>query len=96
VQFNIQKVVFNYDLGKNLFVKERCGYDFEDAIDAIQSNKLLDIIQHQNKERYPDQWVFVIELANYVYSVPSVYNREKNEFFLKTMFPSRKLTKEYL
>ncbi len=96
MQIDIKKVAFNYDLGKNLFAKERCGFDFEDAIEAIKSKQLLDIIEHTNKKKYPHQYVFIIKMEGYVYSLPAVYNKQKNEVFLKTVYPSRKLTKEYL
>ncbi len=96
MQFDIKRVVFDYDVGKNIFVKERCGFGFEDAIEAIRSGRLLDIIEHPNKKKYLHQYVLVIEMENYVFSLPSVYDKDKNEFFLKTMYPSRKLTKEYL
>ena len=96
MRFDLKCIYFNYDVEKNLFVKERCGFDFEDAIEAIASNKLVDIIEHQNKEKYPHQYIFVIKMDDYVYAVPSAYNKGKNELFLKTMYPSRKLTKEYV
>ena len=40
------------------------------------------------------QRVFVVELNNYVYYVPFV--KAGDDLFLKTIIPSRKLTKEYL
>jgi hypothetical protein len=54
----------------------------------------LDDIEHPNQEKYPNQFVFVIEINNYVYLVPYVEN--ESETFLKTIIPSRKFTKKYL
>jgi hypothetical protein len=56
----------------------------------------LDNIRHPNKERYPDQQIFIIliEIKEYVYLVPYVENDE--EVFLKTIIPSRKMMKKYL
>jgi len=96
VQIDAKKAFFNYDVGKNLLVKERCGFDFEDAIETIKSKQLLDIIEHANKEKYRHQYIFVIKMEGYVYSLPAVYNKQKNMVFLKTVYPSRKFTKEYL
>jgi len=37
--------------------------------------------------------IFVFEIEGYIYYVPFVENEEK--IFLKTIIPSRKLTKQY-
>jgi len=53
------------------------------------------VIEHYNTNQYAHQKIYVVEIANYVYLVPFV--EEKNDtVFLKTVFPSRKATKEYL
>ena len=96
MQIDTKKVVFSYDVGKNLLIKERCGFDFEDTIETMKSKQLLDIIEYTNKGKYAHQYIFVIKMEGYVYSLPAVYNKQKNEVFLKTVYPSRKLTKEYL
>jgi len=56
--------------------------------------KLLDTIQHPNHEKYPNQRIFIVEIDRYVYLVPFV--EDDTEFFLKTIIPSRKMTKQYL
>ena len=95
MKINIKLVNFNYSEKKNLIVEERCGFGFEDAIDAIADNNLLSIIPHPNRKKYAHQQIFIIKIKKYIYAVPFVYDREKNEVFLKTIYPSRKLTKEY-
>ena len=55
---------------------------------------LLDDIQLPNPQKYPKQRVFVVNIEDYVYLVP--YGESENIFFLKTVFPSRKTTKQYL
>lgn len=67
---------------------------FEQALQAIQQDQLLDIIQHPNSERYPNQKIFILNMNQYVYLVPFV--ESENEIFLKTMIPSRKLKRQYL
>lgn len=78
--------------GKEL--KGRYGVSFEEVIDSLRNNKLLDTLDHPNKQRYPNKRIFVVEIKNYAYSVPFVADREK--IFLKTIYPSRKYTKKYL
>ena len=61
---------------------------------AIESGGLLDILAHPNQEKYPRQRVLVVTCDNYVYLVPFV--EETDLFFLKTVIPSRKATRDYL
>lgn len=68
------------------------GISFEDVIAAIQDDRLLDVIKHHNQERYVHQLVYVV---NYVYLFPFV-RKDEETVFLKTIFPSRKLTRQYL
>jgi hypothetical protein len=63
---------------------------FEDIVAAIESGGLLDDIEHVNSKKYPHQRMFVVLFNDYVYGVPYVANDE--EIFLKTVYPSRKLT----
>ncbi len=79
---------------KNEWLKENRSISFEIIIDAIESGKLLDNIKHPNSKKYPNQFILVIEIENYIYLTPYVIN--ENEIFLKTIIPSRKMTKKYL
>ena len=85
---------FEYSQGKNEQLKKRHGISFENVIEALRKGKLLDTLDHPNKIQYPNQQIFIIELNEYVYSVPFVENEVK--IFLKTIYPSRKHTKKYL
>ncbi|MHB8253353.1 MAG: toxin [Acidiferrobacter sp.] len=67
---------------------------FEEIVLAIEANGLLDSLRHRNLAKYPNQSVFVVALDGYVYLVP--YVEEPNGFFLKTVIPSRKATRDYL
>ena len=79
---------------KNEQLKRLRGISFEDIVLALEAGGLLEIVDHPNPKRYPAQKVFVIALAEYVYLVPHI---EESEYvFLKTIIPSRKLTKKFL
>ena len=67
---------------------------FEEALLAIEQGRLLDILEHPNTQKYGHQKIFVVEMRQYVYLVPFV--DDGGEVFLKTIVPSRKLTKQYL
>jgi uncharacterized DUF497 family protein len=85
---------FDWDFRKNeLLIQER-GISFEEVLIAIEGGYLLDIIEHQNKTKYPNQKVFIVQIEEYAYLVPFVEDKEK--VFLKTIIPSRKATKTYI
>jgi hypothetical protein len=50
--------------------------------------------EHPNKKKYPNQKVMIVDVDGYAFLVPYVV--DKNEYFLKTIIPSRKATKRYL
>ncbi|HXT83768.1 MAG TPA: BrnT family toxin [Verrucomicrobiae bacterium] len=83
-----------YDEQKNLKLKKERGISFEDIIIAIKDGKILDIIPHHNKKKYPNQMIMVIDIDKYVYLVP--YIEVQDSLILKTLFKSRKFTKLYL
>ena len=55
---------------------------------------LLDVVEPPNKNRDPHQKVLVVTFDGYVDLVPFV--EEVDHFFLKTMIPSRKATRDDL
>ena len=81
----------NWNSEKNQQLSDERGISFEDVVVYIQQNALLDIVEHPNKERYPNQCMFVLDIDGYVYLVPYIETEE--EIFLKTIIPSRKATK---
>ena len=52
------------------------------------------MLDHPSRTKYSHQQMFVVLVGDYVYMVPFVEDHEK--YFLKTIIPSRKLTKEFL
>jgi uncharacterized DUF497 family protein len=86
--------LFRWAVEKNEMLKEARGVSFESIVVAIELGGLLDILEHPNKTRYPNQRVLVVSFDGYVYLVPFV--EEAEHFFLKTVIPSRKATRDYL
>lgn len=79
---------------KNQLLKRNRGVCFEDVFIAIKEGRLLDTTKHPNSQKYPNQFVYIVKIQGYVYMVPFVV--EADYFFLKTIIPSRKLTRRYL
>ncbi|MBU2444308.1 MAG: BrnT family toxin [Bacteroidetes bacterium] len=85
---------FDWDDDKNNLLKETRDISFEEIVLSLSNNKLLEIVGHPNKRKYPDQKMFIVEIRDYAYIVPFVEDEEK--YFLKTIYPSREATKKYL
>ncbi len=79
---------------KNNWLKANRNISFEDVELAILENRILDILEHHNKEEYQNQKLLIVEINNYAYVVP--YIEKGEDIFLITIFPSRKFTKKYL
>ena len=85
---------YAWDEDKNDLLKETRNISFEEVLLSISNNKLLEIVEHPNKQKYPNQKMFVVEVNDYAYIVPFVEDDEK--YFLRTIYPSREATKRYL
>lgn len=84
-----------FDEKKNQLLKAMRGVCFDDIVDALEQDQFIDDIAHPN-ENYPHQRVYVVEFNVYMYAVAYVIDEQKQEIFLKTMYASRVLTKQYL
>ena len=85
---------FRWSTDKNDLLRAERGISFEEVTVAVEAGALLDILLHPNPKKYPRQKVMVVNIANYAYLVPFV--EEADHFFLKTIIPSRKATREFL
>jgi hypothetical protein len=85
---------YDWSLAKNGQLKAERQVIFEDVVVAITHGDLLDTVEHPNKQKYPNQRVFIVKINDYVYLVPFV--EDEKIIFLKTIIPSRKMTKKYL
>ena len=85
---------FRWNHDKNEALKIERSVSFEEIVLALEADGLLDQLRHPNPDKYPNQSVLVVVLDAYVYLVP--YVEESDYFFLKTVIPSRKATRDYL
>lgn len=85
---------YQWDVSKNDRLLRERGVSFEEVLLAIEQGRLLDVLEHPNTVRYGHQKIFVVEIRQYAYLVPFV--DRGHELFLKTIIPSRKLTRRYL
>jgi uncharacterized DUF497 family protein len=84
----------NWSSDKNMSLKAERGVSFEEVLVAISQGALLEIVVHPNKEKYPNQRIFIVGIRGYAYLVPFVETCD--EIFLKTIIPSRSATRKYV
>ncbi|MDP6678652.1 MAG: BrnT family toxin [Verrucomicrobiota bacterium] len=84
---------FDWDPAKNDQLKAERGISFEEIALLLGNGHLWAISKHWNTRKHPTQRVFLVPVEGYIYAVPFV--KEGDVIFLKTAFPSRKLTKQY-
>ncbi|HNW81985.1 MAG TPA: toxin [bacterium] len=83
---------FLWNEDKNRSLKEDRGISFDEIVRIIQSGGLVADVPHPDKLKYPEQRVMYVDVSGYIYIVP--YVRDGENLFLKTIYPSRKATKE--
>ena len=85
---------FRWNPDKNERLKVARGISFEEIVLAIEEDGLKDILVHPNQRRHAGQIVLVVAYRDYIFLVPWV--EESTHYFLKTIIPSRKATRDYL
>ena len=78
-------MTFNWDDKKNDLLRDQRDISFEEIVICISDNRVVDVLQHPSPDKYPNQYLYLVEYRNYTYVVPHVYNKEKNEVFLRTI-----------
>ena len=87
-------VHFTWSAEKNQQLQRERGISFEEIVAAIESDGLLDELVHPNQARYPRQRLLIVAFSGYAYVVPCVV--QADGYFLKTIYASRKATRDYL
>lgn len=85
--------IYNWNAEKNQLLLEERGITFERIVFEISLGNELNVLLHPNQDKYPGQMISMVEVDDYVYAVPFI--ETESEIFLKTIIPSRKVTKQY-
>lgn len=75
-------------------LKASRNVSFDEIATLLAAGKIWKLMDHPNQEVYSHQQVFLVPINHYIYFVPFVI--EEDVIFLKTAFPHRKATKQYL
>jgi len=86
-------MIYKWSEEKNEILISQRGVSFDDVVNELENNGVIDNYKHPQKDRYPNQYIYVVSLNDYIHYVPYVI--EKDYIFLKNIIPSRKLNKKY-
>ena len=86
--------IFKWNAEKNEILAQKRGITFEEIVQRIESGAKVIEADHPNKHKYPNQRILIVDVDGYAYLVPCII--KEDEYFLKTIIPSRKATKKYL
>ncbi len=89
-------MTFDWSEDKNKELKEKRKIFFEEIVMCIQENRIVTVLEHPNKVKYPNQFLYLVDYKDYIYVIPFVKNQKEEEITLKTIYPSREYTKRYL
>ena len=84
---------FDWNDEKSRALKAERGISFEDVVFHVAAGGLLDVLVHPNPGAYPGQRILIVDIDGYAFVVPFV--ADGDVLFLKTIIPSRKMTKRY-
>jgi hypothetical protein len=84
---------YNWNAEKNQMLIQERGISFERVLFEISMGNEVAVVMHPNQERYPGQMISVVAVDDYIYLVPFV--ETESEIFLKTIIPSRKVTRQF-
>lgn len=54
-------ITYSWNKEKNLLLKKERNLSFEQIVSRIESGDLLDIVEHQNQEKFSHQKILIIE-----------------------------------
>ena len=83
---------FQWDKDKNTWLRRERGVSFEAVVSSIEEGNVVAMAPGKGKFSHQNQ--FIVAINDYIYIVPFVEDEEK--IFLKTIIPSRKMTKRCL
>jgi len=84
---------YEWNPEKNEELKKERDISFEQIVFHLIQGDVWKIANHPDQKKYPGQKIYFVIVEGYVYLVPFVIEGEY--YFLKTIIPSRKATRDY-
>jgi uncharacterized DUF497 family protein len=85
--------MYRWNEEKNEILLSQRGVSFNDVLYELENNGIIDNYKHPDKNKYPNQYIYVVLIKDYIHYVP--YVKADNYIFLKNIIPSRQLNKKY-
>ncbi len=85
---------YYWSIEKSEYLKKIRGISFDDIIEYVSGEHLLEDKPHHNTEQYSHQRLLIVDIEWYVWYIPYVI-QDDDTYFLKTIIPSRMYTREY-
>lgn len=89
---SMKKFLWNPE--KNELLARERGITFDEIVQRIAAGAKVMETAHPNPKKYPNQKILIVDVEGYAYLVPYVI--DQGDYFLKTIIPSRKATRQYL
>ncbi|MGZ5884463.1 MAG: hypothetical protein ACXWJE_08875 [Burkholderiaceae bacterium] len=77
---------------KNAALKQSRDDCFEAVENAINDDRIVNIVPHHNPEKYPNQKILLVKINGYIHYVPFV--EDDDCYFLKSIILSRKYNEQ--
>lgn len=84
---------YEWDPGKNEWLKKERGISFEQIIFHLSQGDLWKFADHPDQGKHKGQKIYFVLMDDYIYLVP--HKKEEDYIFLKTIIPSRKATRDH-
>jgi len=89
----IIRMKYEWNPEKNEWLKKERRISFEQIVFHLSQGDVWKISDHPDKEKYPGQKIYFVNVEGYIYLVPHMITDDY--VFLKTIIPSRKVTRDF-
>ena len=89
----IIRMKYEWNSEKNELSKKERRISFEQIVFHLSQGDVWKISDHPDKEKYPGQKIYFVNVEGYIYLVPHMI--ADDYVFLKTIIPSRKATRDF-
>ena len=86
-----KKCNYSFSAEKNYKLISERKVSFEEIISVIESNCLLDIIEHPNPNKYSEQKMYIVKFNEYAYLECLLLLKLMEQFFERLLFHVAKL-----
>ncbi len=91
----LSEMIIQWSSIKNNWLKENRQITFEEIEIMLLQGDYIEIRTNPS-DKYPNQYLVLLKVVDYICVVPFVINKTENIIFLKTIYKSRKYNKSLI